>query len=531
MNEFTEEFYDMVIIGGGASGSGIALDASTRGYKVLLVDKDDFASGSSSKSSKLIHGGVRYLEKAIKQFDKSQYNLVKEALSERTIFLKNAPHLAKTLKLDTPIYKWLDIAYIYTGLLLYKLISGSKKIKNNEYINKTVLSLTQPSIKKENLKGAISFYDGRFIDSRMVIALLQTAQYYGLTLRNYHEAKTFIYDDKNKISGINIYDKFGDKIYKVKSKCIINASGANVDNIRKLDDNSCNEMMELSSGIHLVVHKKVVPYNEGLLIPKTSDGRVIFVLPYLDHCLIGTTDNKVQDSNSTKASIEEITYLINHVNEYFDIKITQKDILSSWSGIRPLIKEENIKSTQEVVREHKIKKSDNDLISIAGGKWTTYRKMAEELVDFTIKNKYLEKKEKCKTKKLKVIGSQVDNRIVIGLLDSYDLSKETKKSLLTFYGDKSIAIANLAKDERAYEFIYEGLPFIEAELIYAVKNEYVKKAIDFLARRISLCFIDKEKSLLCVNKVCELMGKLLLWDTNKIKDEKEETITFIKNNF
>ncbi|MGB5792976.1 glycerol-3-phosphate dehydrogenase/oxidase, partial [Poseidonibacter sp.] len=350
MKDNAEEFYDMVIIGGGSTGSGIALDASTRGYKVLLLDKDDFASGTSSKSSKLIHGGVRYLEKAIKQFDKSQYNLVKEALSERNLFLKNAPHLAKTLKLDTPIYKWLDIAYVYIGLLIYRLISGSKKIKDNEYINKTVLSLTQPNIKKENLKGAISFYDGRFIDSRMVIALLQTAQYYGLEARNYNEVKSFLYDKENKISGLEIYNKLEDKRYTVKSNCIINASGANVDNIRKIDDNNCEEVMQLSSGIHIVIDKKVLPYYEGILIPKTSDGRVIFVLPYLEHCLIGTTDNKVDYTTSREASKEDIDYLINHVNEYFDIKIEDKDILSSWSGIRPLIKEDK-KHTQELVRE------------------------------------------------------------------------------------------------------------------------------------------------------------------------------------
>lgn len=530
MKDNAEEFYDMVIIGGGSTGSGIALDASTRGYKVLLIDKDDFASGTSSKSSKLIHGGVRYLEKAIKQFDKSQYNLVKEALSERNLFLKNAPHLAKTLKLDTPIYKWLDIAYVYIGLLIYRLISGSKKIKENEYINKTVLSLTQPNIKKENLKGAISFYDGRFIDSRMVIALLQTAQYYGLEARNYNEVKSFLYDKENHISGLNIYNKLKNKKYKVKSKCIINASGANVDKIRRIDDYNCEEVMQLSLGIHIIIDKKALPYYEGILIPKTSDGRVIFVLPYLEHCLIGTTDTKAKYTTSLKASQEDIDYLINHVNEYFDIKIEEKDILSSWSGIRPLLKEDK-KHTQELVREHKIIKSDNGLISIAGGKWTTYRKMAEELVDFTIKNNYLIKKENCKTKKLKVVGSQMNNHVVESILDSYDLSKETKKSLLTFYGDRAIAIANLAKEQNAFELIHKDLPFIEAEVIYTMKNEYVKKPIDYLARRVSLCFIDKEKSLLCVDNLCNIMGKILLWDMQKIEESKIETKEFINNNF
>ena len=531
MNEIVDEFYDMVIIGGGATGSGIALDASSRDYKVLLIDKDDFASGSSSKSSKLIHGGVRYLEKAIKHFDKSQYNLVKEALSERTIFLKNAPHLAKTLKLDTPIYKWLDIVYIYTGLLIYKLISGSKKIKDNEYINKTVLSLTQPSIKKENLKGAISFHDGKFIDSRMVIALLQTAEYYGLRARNYNEAKSFIYDKNQKVSGLKIYDKLENKTYTVKSKCVINASGANVDNIRKIDDNSSDEIMDLSSGIHLVIDKKVIPYYEGLLIPKTSDGRVIFILPYLDHCLIGTTDNKVDYTTAKKASEEEINYLIEHVNEYFDIKIQQKDILSSWSGIRPLLKQSVNKNTQDLVREHQIQKSKNALISIAGGKWTTYRKMAEELVDFTIENKYLSKNVKCKTKKLKVIGSQMNAKVVISLLDSYDLSKETKKSLISFYGDRAIAIANISKMKNYYELIHKDLPFIHAEIVYAISNEYVKKPIDFLARRISLCFINKEKSLLCVDNICNIMANILLWNKDKTEELKLETKEFIRNNF
>lgn len=526
MNSLDDGNYDFIIIGGGATGSGIALDTSSRGYKVLLLEKDDFASGSSSKSSKLIHGGVRYLEKAIKQFDKAQFDLVKEGLKERAIFINNAPHLARRLKIDTPVYSYLEAFYIYVGMFLYKLIAGKKNIGNNHFFNNTVLNLLQPNLKKENLKGAISFYDGRFLDSRMVIALLQTAQNFSCEIKNYAEVKSFLYDEKNVVNGVVYLDKKTKIKHKVKAKAIINATGTNVDNIRLLDDKEANEILSLSSGVHIVVDKKFLPFDEGILIPKTSDGRIIFILPYLNKCLIGTTDKEIKYKDKPKASKEEMEYLISHVNEYFEEKIKIEDVLSSWSGIRPLIKSADSKSTQQVVREHLLTSSKNGLISIAGGKWTTYRKMAEQVVDYTIDKELVNVLTTCQTQNLKVVGSNLEKEKVSKLLNSYDISKYIKDNLIYIYGDKAIEVLECAKKNKAYNLIHDDLPYIQAEVIYCIKYEFVKEPIDFLSRRILISFINKKKALECVEKVCEIMAKFLIWDEvlllQKIKSTENE---------
>jgi len=531
MNESFDESYDIVVIGGGATGCGVALDASSRGYKVLLLEKDDFASGTSSKSSKLIHGGVRYLEKAVLKLDKSQYDLVKEALSERYTFLKNASHLSKRLKINTPIYNWFELMYVYTGLFFYKLLSFSKSIGDNSYVNRTLLTLIQPNIKQSDLVGAVSFFDGQFIDSRMVLSLIQTSCLYDAKTLNYHEVTSFKYDKNNNIKGVNFKDVLTNKNYSVKSKCVINATGANVDNIRLLDDEEAQEILALSSGIHIVVDKKFLPFDEAILIPKTKDGRIIFILPYLDKCLIGTTDNETHYVESLHASNSSKEYLVNHVNEYFDMKLSLEDIESSWCGIRPLIKPKKDKNSQLVVREHQIEESKSGLVSIAGGKWTTYRKMAQELVDYCISSKKLEYKNECKTKELKLYGSKIDAKITKNLLESYDISSNTKKSLLRLYGDKAIDVLDIARKFNTFELICNDLPYLKAEVIYSIKHEFVKKPIDFLARRINLCFIDKQKALSCVKTVCEVMSIILIWDEDRIKKEVYETQSLISQLF
>ena len=531
MNQSFDESYDIVVIGGGATGCGIALDASSRGYKVLLLEKNDIASGTSSKSSKLIHGGIRYLEKAVLKLDKSQYDLVKESLGERYIFLKNASHLSNRLKINTPIYNWFELMYVYTGLFFYKLLSFSKSIGDNSYVNKTLLTLIQPNIKQSNLVGAVSFYDGQFLDSRMALSLVQTAKLYEANIQNYHEVINFNYDSSNKMNSVNFKNSITNKNYTVKSKCIINASGPSVDKIRILDDKKVDEVLSLTSGIHIVVDKKYLPFDEAILIPKTKDGRIIFILPYLGKCLIGTTDNKTNYVEELHASQSSKEYLLSHVNEYFDMKLTLDDIDSSWCGIRPLLKPKKNKDSQNIVREHQILESASGLVSIVGGKWTTYRKMSEELVNYCILNKKLEDKGPSKTKKLKLYGSKIDVKITRKLLDSYNISSNTKKSLIELYGDKAIDVLDVARKFNSFDLICNDLPYLKAEVIYSIKYEFVKKPIDFLARRIGLCFLDKEKSLSCVKVVCEVMSIILIWDKERIKKEIYETQSLISKLF
>ncbi|MDD2896964.1 MAG: glycerol-3-phosphate dehydrogenase/oxidase [Aliarcobacter sp.] len=529
--ELNNEKYDIVIIGGGCVGSGIVLDATLRGYKVILLEKNDFASGASSKSSKLVHGGVRYLEKAIKEFDLAQYNLVKEGLSERAIFLRNAPNISKKLKINIPIYSYLNLLYTYIGLLFYKLIAKHKSLGKNSFVNKVVSILFSPNIKQENLKGFLSFYDGSFLDSRMIISLLQSAVLKGAVVKNYCEVNEFLYDENNKISGVRYFDKIQNETYEIKAKVVVNASGANVDNLRILDDKDSNEILALSSGIHIVVSKEFLKAEEGILIPNTSDKRVIFILPYMNHCLIGTTDNKTIYEENPKVKEQEIEYLLKEVNNYFEKHLTKEDILSSWSGIRPLVKNENKSETQEIVREHLITKSKTNLVSIVGGKWTTYRKMSEDLLNFLIKNSFLEKQKKCETKKYKLFGNDGDIKELEKLMSFYPISKKTKESLITLYGTACTKVLTLANENKNFELINENLPYLKAEILYCINYEFVKKPIDFLSRRVGLCFIDKKQSLSCVNVVCVEMGKILFWDEEQILKEQIECTEHINNCF
>lgn len=528
--ELTNDKYDIVIIGGGCVGSGIVLDATLRGYNVILLEKNDFASGASSKSSKLVHGGIRYLEKAIKQRDKAQYDLVKEGLTERAIFLKNASNITKKLKINIPIYSYLKLIYTYFGLLIYKLMAKNKSLGKNCFTNKVVSILFSPNIKQENLKGFLSFYDGSFLDSRMIISLLQTAVFNGAIVKNYCEVNEFLYDENDKISGVKYFDKTQNKSYEINSKVVVNASGANVDNLRLKDDKDISEILALSSGIHIVVSKEFLSSNEGILLSNTSDGRVVFILPYMNYCLIGTTDAKTIYEENPKVQEQEIEYLLKEVNNYFEKHLTKNDILSSWSGIRPLVKSDK-NSTEQMVREHIILKSKNDLVTIAGGKWTTYRKMAEDLVDFLIKNRFLEKQKKCETKKHKLFGNDGDIKELEKLMRFYPISKNTKESLLTLYGTACTKILNLANENKNFDLINEDLPYLKAEIIYCVNYEFVKKPIDFLSRRIGLCFINKKQSLSCVDVVCDEIGKILFWDKKRIEDEKIECKEYIYNYF
>lgn len=528
--ELSEEKYDIVIIGGGCVGSGIALDATLRGYKVILLEKNDFASGASSKSSKLVHGGVRYLEKAIKEFDITQYNLVKEGIKERAIFLKNAPYFSKKIKINIPTFSYLNLIYTYFGILIYKLIARKKSLGKNSFINKIVSVLYFPNIKQEKLKGCISFYDGSFLDSRMIISLLQTASKNAAVIKNYCEVTEFLYDENNKINGVKYFDKTQNKTHEINVKVVVNASGANVDNLRLKDDETSKEILALSNGIHIVVSKEFLPLEEGILLPNTSDGRVIFILPYLNHCLIGTTDNKTIYEENQKVIDEEIKYLLEEINNYFEKDIKKDDILSSWSGIRPLIKSDK-STTQQMAREHIILKSKNNLVSIAGGKWTTYRKMSEYLVDFLIKNKFLEKQKNCQTRNYKLAGNEANIEEFDKFMSFYPILKMTKESLKTLYGTFCIKVLSLANETDNFELINEDLPYLKAEIEYCIKEEFVEKPIDFLARRIGLCFLDKKKAFECVNCVCEEMGKILFWDEKRVDDEKIECKEYINNYF
>ncbi len=515
------EKYDLIVIGGGATGCGIAVDAASRGLKTILLEKNDFSEGTSSRSTKLVHGGVRYLEKAVKGLDINQFNLVKEGLKERYRLLKNAPHLCSRLTLVTPLYKWWEVPYMFAGLSLYDFISGTKGLGRSSIVSKSKMIANFPVIKKEGLAGGVKYYDGTFNDARLTISLLQTAQEYGAECKNYHEVMSFTYDKNNKVQGVEVFDKINNKTEIIEAKSIVNAAGVFADKVNYLDEKDAKKMLDLSTGIHIVLDKKYLPSKEGLMIPKTEDGRVLFILPWLGKCLVGTTDDPCELKTHPEVTNKDIEYILRHLEIYFDMKIKKDEILSSWCGIRPLVAPDENADTSNIVREHEIRTNNSGLISIIGGKWTTYRKMAEQLVDHVLKVQKKDKKD-CITKKLKLVGSKNLDKNYI----SKKVDEKTNEYLLSQYGDK---IDEVLSSVEKIEYFVSGKPYTNAELIYTIDKEFVKKPMDYLVRRCNLALIDKKIAINILDKVVDLMKEKLSWNEEKVIKEKEEAIRLLEN--
>ncbi|WP_024955376.1 glycerol-3-phosphate dehydrogenase/oxidase [Sulfurospirillum arcachonense] len=518
--------FDLIIIGGGATGSGIALDATLRGLKTLIVEKNDFGEGTSSRSTKLVHGGVRYLEGAVKKLDSSQYNLVKEALKERYRLLKNASHLASPITLVTPLYKWYEIPYMYIGLVLYDLISGNRRLGTSKIVGKKEIMDIFPAVKKKNLKGGVRYYDGAFNDAKMIISLLQSAKEKGCEVKNYTEVIDFLYED-TKLRGVRLFDKLKNIEYELTSDCIINATGVFSDQVRKLDDKNSKEMLKVSSGIHIVLDKKFLPNNEGIMIPKTEDGRVLFMLPYLGKCLVGTTDEESKVEEHPCVSNDDIEYLLRHIDKYFDVKVSKSDILSSWSGLRPLVINENVQSTKELVREHVISKAESGLISIVGGKWTTYRKMAEEILDFSFKDK--RNLQDCGTKEYKLVGN---NKNIINIqekLNGLNYNNKLVKHLISSYGDCSLDVVKYI-EKFGTKKLHEEYPYVEAEVYYSIDHEFTCKPLDFLVRRIGLGFIDKKGAKECLESTTEIFKDKFSWNEEEYTLHVKEAKNILDKN-
>jgi len=329
--------FDLLVIGAGATGCGIAADAASRGLKVALIERHDIAEGTSSRSTKLVHGGVRYLEMAVKKLNRAQYHLVKEGLFERGVLLKNAPHLANPLALVTPLYSWLEIPYIYAGLLLYDVLAGSKGLGHSYVIGRAEALRRFPMLKREGLKAGVVYYDAQFNDARMAVTLALTAQKHGAVVASHVEAIA-LEKSGGRLRGAAVRDALTGEVFSIQAAGVINAAGPFVDSLRQLDEASAAPILKSSSGVHIILPERFVPPATGLMIPKTDDGRVLFILPWQGHALIGTTDNPAEIVDHPRAKEEEVEYLLRYINRYFDIDVKRSDVTAVWSGLRPLVK-------------------------------------------------------------------------------------------------------------------------------------------------------------------------------------------------
>ncbi|WP_185852304.1 glycerol-3-phosphate dehydrogenase/oxidase [Blattabacterium cuenoti] len=503
--------WDVVIIGGGATGLGIALDSSSRGYKTLLLEQSDFSKATSSRSTKLVHGGIRYLAQG-------NIRLVYEALQERGFLLRNAPHLVKKQKFIIPVFNWKMGIMYWTGLKLYEWLSGSLSFGKSKFLSKYEIVRNFPEIRSEELKGGIVYYDGQFDDARLAINLAQTCVQKGGTLLNYFQVKSLLKKVGNKISGVVACDLETQKKYSIYSKIVINATGVFSDSISRMDESACPIFIKPSQGTHIVLDKSFFSSSNAIVIPKTTDGRVLFCVPWYDHVLVGTTDTFLEKSVlEPKPLEEEIDFILQTFNRYFVLHTKKSDILSAFSGLRPLFVPNNSYSTKtkDISRSHKLMISSSGLISVIGGKWTTYRKMAEDTVNKAIEIGKLNKMPSV-TKNLKIYGSYSSYKSQNYHWNKYGEDEYHIKTLI----DKNplLGVSLISKDSSYYYYT-------EAEVVWMVRYEMARTIEDVLARRFRLLFLNAKKAIDIAPRVAALMAKELSRDE---KWEKSQVAGFKK---
>lgn len=511
------EFFDVLVVGGGATGSGVALDAASRGLKTALVEMRDFAEGTSSKSTKMVHGGVRYLEKAVKRLDKEQWSLVKEGLHERSIFLKNAPHIAQPRAFVTPLYRWIDVPQVFIGLKLYDWLSGKWSIGPSGFLSRRQVMDQFPMINKKNLKAAVTYYDGQFNDSRMTIGVLNTAVEHGAAVANDMQVTDLLKED-GRVVGVKVTDLLSGEKFEVKAKCVVNATGPFTDGLRKMDDKDAREILKVSSGIHISIDRKFAPQKHGLMIPATEDGRVLFVVPWEDHAVIGTTDDPCEIHEHPEVSEKDIEYVLRHINKYFDMNVTRADVKAVWSGLRPLVMDPNKPNTQELARTHVIVADPSGMITISGGKWTSFRRMAEDTVDEVVKVHGLTAGP-CKTEHLPVIGgAEYQEDGWKQLVKDLGIAEDIARHLNQFYGDRAAKVAEMLKEHGAR--LHPDFPYTEADVLHGVREEMAIHAADILFRRLPLGLVDFAATEAASDRVIELMAGELGWDDTAKTAEK-----------
>lgn len=557
-----DEQFDLLVIGGGATGAGVALDAASRGLKVALVEKNDFSSGTSSKSTKLVHGGVRYLQKAVFELDYEQYKLVKEALHERKIFLHTAPYLSIMQPIMLPVYKWWQLPYYYAGCKMYDLLAGHQNISASYLMSRSKAIEAFPMLQSRDLVGAVVYYDGMHNDARMNLALIMTAVRQGAAVANYVEVTKLlkahvspsaapspkVAETKNsdassstvpdgKLYGAIVKDAFTGEEWEVHAKGIVNATGPFTDSVLSLDNPSHKPIVQASAGVHITFPNYYSPRNMGLLDPATSDGRVIFFLPWQGNTIAGTTDSPAPVRRDPRPDEEDIQWILEEVKRYLspDIQVRRGDVLSAWAGLRPLVSNPNSTSTQALVRNHLIHVSPSGLVTIAGGKWTTYRAMAEETVDEAIKVFNLQPKGPCRTKELQLLGSENwGPNMFISLIQRYGLETEVATHLSDSYGDRAWTVCSYAEPTGLRwphygKRLSRSYPYIEAEVRYAVHNEYAMTAVDFLARRSRLTFLNSNIALDVLPRVVEIMGDEFGWSHRRRSQEIRNAEYFMES--
>jgi glycerol-3-phosphate dehydrogenase len=483
--------WDMIVVGGGATGVGVAIDAASRGYDVLLLEQSDFGKGTSSRSTKLAHGGVRYLEQG-------NVGLVMQALKERGLLLQNAPHLVHDLAFVVPNYDWWEAPFYGLGLKLYQLLAGKYGFGPSRILSREETLKHLPTLKQEGLRGGAIYYDGQFDDARLLIHMVVTASEQGATLLNYVEVTGVTKDAQGFVDGVSARDAETGGEFRATAKVVINATGAFSDRLRLKAEPSAESMIVPSQGIHLVFDASFLQGESAVMVPHTSDGRVLFAIPWHGHTLVGTTDTPIAAATLEPVAMEEeIEFILATAAQYLTKAPTRGDVLSVFAGVRPLVRASGAASTASLSRDHVVHIDRSGLVTICGGKWTTYRHMAEDCVDQAATLAQLRERP-CMTHHLRIHGSGAE----IKQLGS-----------LNVYGSDAYEIRKLIEtDTTLGEPLHAALSYVKAEIIWAVRQEMARTVEDALARRTRALFLNARASLAMAPAVADLMASELEWD-------------------
>jgi len=503
--------WDFVIVGGGATGLGAAVDAASRGFKVVLLEQADFTKATSSRSTKLVHGGVRYLAQG-------DIGLVVEALRERGLMKKNAPHLVKDQRFIIGNYKWWEKPFYTIGLTIYDILAGRKGLGRSLPMSKKSVLKEIPSMSTNGLRGGVVYHDGQFDDSRMGINLMQTAVEQGAVVVNYVKVTGLLKNENGKISGVTASDTVSGRKFELNSKVVINATGIFVDDLMKMDAPEKDNIVRPSQGVHLVVDKSFLGGDTAIMIPKTSDGRVLFGVPWHDKVVLGTTDTPLKEFVlEPQALEEEIDFILKTAGQYLAKQPKREDVLSVFAGLRPLAAPKSGadgSKTKEISRSHKIVVSESGLMTITGGKWTTYRDMAEDVIDKSIKNAGLPQLE-CKTRDLRIHGYK----------ENVDRS-----NFNYVYGSDIDNIKKLQNETSEFaQKLHPQYDYVGAEVIWAVREEMALTVEDILARRFRILFLDARTAIDMAPKVAEIMAKEMGYDADWVDSQIFEFVSLAQN--
>ncbi|MFZ1130564.1 MAG: FAD-dependent oxidoreductase [Terriglobales bacterium] len=483
--------WDMIVVGGGATGVGVAIDAASRGYDVLLLEQSDFGKGTSSRSTKLAHGGVRYLEQG-------NIGLVMEALKERGLLLQNAPHIVHDLAFVVPNYDWWEAPFYGVGLKLYQLLAGKYGFGASRILSRQETLEHLPTIKTEGLRGGAVYYDGQFDDARLLIHMVATAFEQGATLLNYVEVTALAKDAQGFVDGVSGRNMETGNEFRADAKVVINATGAFSDRLRIQAEPSAAPIIVPSQGIHLVFAASFLPGESAVMVPHTSDGRVLFAIPWHGHTLVGTTDTPIAGPTLEPVAMEqEIEFILATAGQYLAHAPTRADVLSVFAGVRPLVRATGAANTAALSRDHVIQIDRSGLVTICGGKWTTYRHMAEDCVDQAATLAQLPDRP-CLTHHLRIHGYHESARDF---------------GALAVYGSNAHEIRQLiAADPALGEPLHQALPYLKAEILWAVRQEMARTVEDVLARRTRALFLNARAALEIAPAVADLMAQELAWN-------------------